>query len=183
MAIDATFARHKEREIKAHQGKVGFTPYSVPGDGQLQHIAMQFRVSALVRSARPWLVQRVCTCMQVYCLGWDCEGQKLASASADKTVRVWNIEHRHKVLPISVHAIRPVRRILQFSCPARSSTMPVWVMVERTAFAVQFACVSASFHLEEKRRCRRKTSGMRANSSIPPVCTACIGTRAAQRSW
>ena len=24
MAIDAPFARHKEREIKAHQGKVGY---------------------------------------------------------------------------------------------------------------------------------------------------------------
>lgn len=34
--------------------------------------------------------------MQVYCLDWDCEGQRLASASIDKTVRVWNVEHRYK---------------------------------------------------------------------------------------
>ena len=34
--------------------------------------------------------------MQVYCVDWDCEGQRLASASIDKTVRVWNVEHRHK---------------------------------------------------------------------------------------
>jgi len=63
------------------------------------------------------MLQHGPACKQVYCLGWDCEGQKLASASIDKTVRVWNIEARHKVL-FHEHKgnPRPAQQIMCLAC-------------------------------------------------------------------
>ena len=98
MAIDAPFARHKEREIKAHQGKVGYATSTsrVMAFFGVVCPAIYCPVRSLHESGG--VLQHGPACMQVYCLGWDCEGQKLASASIDKTVRVWNVEARHKVL-------------------------------------------------------------------------------------
>ena len=34
---------------------------------------------------------------KVYCLDWSCNGKKLATGSNDQTVRVWNIDAKHRV--------------------------------------------------------------------------------------
>ena len=125
--------------------------------------------------------------MQVYCLGWDCEGQKLASASIDKTVRVWNIEHRHKVLPTGgyCHLFTATLNI-QVSLPSQSSINAsvryagqLWGY-EKHVLAHQ-RC--QSIPLIPLQCCRTKMSGMRASSSILHACTACIGTPVTQQSW
>ena len=39
---------------------------------------------------------------KVYCLDWNCSGKKLATGSNDQSVRVWNIDAKHRVPPCSV---------------------------------------------------------------------------------